>query len=441
MSHEISRKIGFWAVFAFVTGSQIGSGVFMLPLSLAPFGALSLVGWCLSGLGALMLALVFAKLCAWFPKTGGPHVYVKESFGTTFSFFTGWTYWIISWVSTTVVISACVGYLSPLFGDLCSSMRLTLEIMLVLVMMGVNFQGVRTAGNVEFFLSLLKMIPLLVIPVAALFFFKTQNFAPITASGPLEITNVISHVTLLTLWGFIGVESATTPAGEVKNPQKTIPRAVVLGTLCVALFYFINSIGIMGALPYQELAHSKAPYADVTRFMFGGNWHLIVSLIAAIVCLGTLNAWILASGQIALGLAQDGLMPSFFAKKNRKGAPVNAILISTMGIIPLLILTHNVNLADQINHVIDYSVTAFLFVYVLCCCAFLRQLWKQNIKTPIAHWIFGILALAFCLWVIFATPLNTLMIAFAFVLSGVPVYLYRKKKFVQDEYASETLTY
>lgn len=425
----MSRKIGFWPVFALVTGSQIGSGVFMLPASLAPFGAISLLGWLLSGLGAMALALVFAKLCGWFPQTGGPHVYVKQSFGASASFFTGWTYWIISWVSTTVVISASVGYLSPILGYPSDNTRLVIEIGLLIAITALNFRGVKTAGNTEFFLTLLKMIPLLLVPLAALFYFNKDNFAPITASTPLEFSHVLSQVVLFTLWGFIGVESATTPAGEVHNPSKTIPKAVIFGTLSVALFYFINSVGIMGVLPASQLANSMAPYADATQFMFGGNWHLIVSVIAAIVCIGTLNAWVLTSGQIALGLAQDGFMPPIMGKQNKHGAPMVAILVSTAGMIPLLILTLNENLAQQINSVIDYSVTAFLFVYGMCCLAFLKQLWQQKDKVPFIHWAYGLLALGFCVWVISATPAKTLLTAGAFVALGIPLYVYQKNRF------------
>src|SRR5580704_3865971 len=106
----MSQKIGFWAVFALVAGSQIGSGVFMQPASLAPFGLYGLFGWLISGAGAIALALVFAWLCANFPKTGGPCVYMQEAFGPVVGYFTGWTYWVISWVSTTVLFVAAVGY-------------------------------------------------------------------------------------------------------------------------------------------------------------------------------------------------------------------------------------------------------------------------------------------------------------------------------------------
>lgn len=107
--------------------------------------------------------------------------------------------------------------------------------------------------------------------------------------------------------GFIGLESATTPAGAVENPSKTIPRAIVLGTLTVALIYILNSLGIMGVVPSTQLMNSHAPYVDAAQVIFGGNWHLLISLLASIVCIGTLNAWMLTSSQIAFGLAQDGL--------------------------------------------------------------------------------------------------------------------------------------
>lgn len=423
----MSRKIGFWSVLALVTGSQIGSGVLMLPISLAPYGLLSLLGWLISGIGAISLALVFANLCAKYPRTGGPHAYVMETFGPTASFFTGWGYWIVSWISTPIVLTASVGYLSPLIGPFSPPVLLTLEISLLLAMTYINLRGVNTAGKAEFVLTLLKIIPLLIVPIAALTLFNKQNFA-VPGGDNFSFSTAISHIVLLTLWGFIGVESATTPAGSVENPRKTIPKAVVWGTLCVAVLYFINSLGIMGAIPGEVLASSKAPYADATRLVFSGNWHLLISLIAAIVCIGTLNAWMLASGQIALGVAQDGLLPPFFAKQNKHGAPRNALLISCAGIIPVLVLTLSDNLAAQINAIIDFSVIAFLYVYLICTCAYLKLLWQGRPHTKIWQFSYALIALAFCLYVIASTPLKTHLFASVFLLSGLPIYLVQKGK-------------
>lgn len=418
----MSRKIGFWAVFAIVTGSQIGSGILMLPVSLAPFGIYGVLGWLFSGMGAIMLALVFANLCQRFPRTGGPHVYVQETFGNTVGFFAGWTYWLISWVSTPIVITSSVGYLSPVLGVNSHLFNLVLELVLLFIITTINLKGVKTAGKMEFVLTLLKFIPLLVVPIAALSLFDIQHFTVTSQEAGQTPTKMIFYVTLLTLWGFIGVESATTPAGSVENPAKTIPRAVIFGTLSVALLYFINSVSIMGAMPGKDLMQSSAPYADIARLLFKGNWHLVISLIAAIVCIGTLNAWTLASGQIALGLAEDGLFPKFLGKCNQHGAPRNAHLIACAGIIPILVLTMSDSLAEQVNAIIDFSVAAFLFVYAICCLAYLKMLWHERQKTTFIQWCYSIGAFVFCLVIIISTPINTLGFATCFVICGIPLY-------------------
>ena len=420
----MSRKIGFWPVFALVTGSQIGSGVFMLPSNLAPYGILGLMGWVISGVGAVALALVFAKLCSWLPRTGGPHVYVNKAFGPCFAFFTGWTYWVISLVSTPVVIVASIGYLTPLIGVHSSSFNLSLEIGLIFIITLLNLRGVKAAGRAEFFLTLLKIVPLIVMPIMAFFIFNKDCFLTELPVSSGSISHSLSAVTLLTLWAFIGVESATTPAGSVENPSKTIPRAIVLGTICVAVLYFFNSLGIMGVVPGSELMNSPAPYVDAAQRIFGGNWHLIISVMASIVCIGTLNAWVLASGQISSGLAQDGLLPRFFAKKNKKEAPYYSLFMSFLGIVPLLILTSQENLARQMNMILDFSVTAFLFVYLICCLAFFKLLPRHQ-KRSLFVCVYGGVALLFCIWILYETPLKTLLISGAFTVTGIPLFLWR----------------
>lgn len=417
----MSKKLGFWSVFALVTSSQIGSGVFINPINLAQFGFYSIAGWVISALGAIMLSLVFAQLCSWFPKTGGPHVYVNEAFGSCASFFTGWTYWVISWVSSTVVVTASIGYLLPVFGIESVFIKLLLQIALIVGITALNLYGVDAAGHAEFVLNLLKIIPLVIVPIAALFYFNVNNFVIDPSISTLSVPTIISRVILITLWGFIGLESATAPAAEVENASKTIPRAVVIGTISVALIYIINSIGIMGIISGPTLMQSNAPYADAAKIIFGGNWHILISLIASCICIGSLIAWTLTSSQIALGLSNDGLMPSVFRIKNKYGVPYWGLIISCLGIIPLLILTSSKNLATQVLTIIDFSVTSFLFVYAISCLSFLKILRKKS--GNLFQYFYGIVALIFCSWVIYQTSINTLLIASLFTLSGIPIFL------------------
>jgi basic amino acid/polyamine antiporter, APA family len=429
----MSKKIGFWSVFAIVTGSQIGSGVFMLPSSLAPYGIFGLFGYLLAGCGILALCFVFASLCSKLPYTGGPHVYIQHAFGPTIGFFSGWTYWVISWVSTTAVIVTSIGCLSPFLVNYGKEWYLVLEIILLAIIAILNLRGVKVAGNAEFFLTILKFIPLIILPVIALFYFDLENLK-IDQAIKLSNSNIgiLGKVTLLTLWGFIGVETATTPAESVTNPTVTIPKAIIFGTLSVALLYILNFIGIVGAQPGSILMHSKAPYVDVAKYILGGNWHLLISIITSVVCVGTLNAWILTSGQIALGLSQDQLMPKVFGKKNKFDAPFVAIITSSLGIVPLLFCSATKTFAQQILEIIDISVTAFLFIYLLCCASFLRLLFleksKNNKKTKASSYIIGLIALVFCSWVIYETPIDTILSASLFIVSGLPLYLFWYRK-------------
>lgn len=214
---------------------------------------------------------------------------------------------------------------------------------------------------------------------------------------------------------------ATAPAGSVDNPARTIPRAVVLGTISVAVVYFINNLAIMGLINGNDLASSRAPYVDAIKIMASGNWHLIISITAFIFCVGTLNAWVLASGQVALGLAKDKLMPQFFAQRNKHGSPFWGITTSSVGTATLLILTSSNNFAKQITSIIDFSVVSFLFVYLTCSLAFLKVIVQEK---SCYKFLIGSIATTFCCWVIFETSVNTLLIASLFTASGVPLYLF-----------------
>ncbi len=422
------RKMGFWAVTSLVAGSQIGTGIFLLPASMTPFGAAGLSSWLITATGAMLLALIFARLCAQIPKTGGPHTFIEKAFGRSFGFFAAWTYWVISWLSTPMVVIAIVSYLSPLFGELHPVQNLMLQISALLLITGLNLRGVRSAGRVEFVFTLLKLLPLLLVPLAGLFFMKGSHFVPFNPTADSTI-GVMNAAALITLWGFIGVESATTPAESVENPKKTIPRAIVMGTLLVAIVYIFSSVVIMGVVPPETLAHSKAPFADAAQIIFGGNWYIFISIAASIVCLGTLNAWVLTSGQIALGAAYDGHLPKFFTVKNSHGAPKWGLIISSLGIIPVLVLTMNHSLIERINFMIDVCVTAFLFIYALSVLSYLKLFWK-NKETGAVNAVgiaIGTGALIFCGWALYASGIKMVALASCVTLTGLPIYLWKNR--------------
>lgn len=422
-------KIGFWSLFAIVMGSQVGSGFFVIPSVIAKFGSLSLLGFAISGVGAISLTLVLSKLSSWTAKTGGPHTFANVAFGRDVAFFTGWTYWVISWASTSVIVVAAIGYLTPIIGESSHVIYLSLEIALLMVVTALNCQGVKTAGIWEFVFALFQLIPLLVMPIAALYFAErggsslTYNYAMPEKIEPETIGNLV----LVTFWCFIGLESGTTTAGSVHNPKKTIPRATVVGTLVVLFIYLINSFCIMKAVSIEALTSSKTPYVDIVKLIFGEGMQIPISLISSIICIGALNAWTLVSGQISLGLAEDKFLPRFFAKKNIHSAPYIGLMISGTGIISILILTSHSSISHQISNIIDLSVNAFIFVYLVCIFAFFKLLWlKKSYK--LRYLFYGIIACVFCFWILWQHPVLTMAASF-YIISGLPIYCYNMRKY------------
>jgi basic amino acid/polyamine antiporter, APA family len=423
----MSKKLHFRSVVALVIGSQIGSGIFLLPTSLAPFGAISLFGWLTSGCGAILLALVFGQLSMRISKGGGPHVYIEQAFGRRAAFFTAWTYWLISWASSIAVIVAAIGYLSSLVNISGPILTLALEIAIVTGITAINIRSASLAGSCEVFLTFLKCAPLILIPIAGFFFIKTEHFT--FPQGPSFFSS-LNTSSLLTFWGFIGLETATTAAGIIEKPTQTIPRAIIVGTLIVAAIYFLNSFAVMGVLPSSVLMNSQAPYVDAAKVMFGGSWHCMIALAAFISCIGTLNAWVLTSGQIAAEASKEGLFPSFFAKSNKSGSPYISLLIALVCTQILLFLTLTPNILQQLNTIIDLSVSIFLFIYLACGFAFLKMLFQKQITSerPKLYAMIALLACLFCIWVLAFTSWKNLLLCSLFVISGLPIYLWQRKK-------------
>jgi APA family basic amino acid/polyamine antiporter len=422
----MAKKLHFHSVVALVIGSQIGSGIFLLPTSLAPFGAVSLFGWLASGIGAILMALVFAQLSMRTSQGGGPHVYIEKAFGRKAAFFTAWTYWVISWASSIAVIIASIGYLSSLISISGPVMTLGLEIFLVTIITTINIRSASLAGFFEIFLTFLKCAPLILIPIVGFFFIKSEHF---TFPKEPSFFSSLNSSSILAFWGFIGLETATTAAGIIDKPTQTIPRAVILGTSIVATIYFFNSFSIMGILPASVLENSQAPYVDAAKVLFGGSWHCMIAVAAFISCIGTLNAWVLTSGQIAAEAAKKGLFPSIFARSNREGAPYVSLLIALVCTQLLLFLTLTPNILKQLNMIIDLSVSIFLFIYMACGLAFLKMLFTKQIisEKPKLYTLIAILACSFCVWILAFTSWSNLLLCSLFVISGLPIYFWQRK--------------
>lgn len=328
-------RFGLPTATALVMGNIIGGGIFMLPAAVAPYGTVSLLAFAVLTVGAIALALVFGKLARRNPRTGGPYVYAREAFGDFAGFLSAWSYWITTWVSNAALAVAAVGYLDVLL-PIQHSKLLTIGAALLLQWLPAlaNLAGTRYVGAVQIVSTVLKFIPLALVAVGGLFFFNPAKMGPFDASGSGWVGGMTASAAIL-LFSYLGVESAAMSAGQVRDPERNVGRASVLGTTGAAVVYLLGTLAVFGTVAHSQLLHSSAPFSDAVNVMFGGSWGGSVIAVAALVSMtGALNGWTLLAAQAPYAAARDGLFPAVFAVEKR-GVPVYGVLIS-VGLASLL---------------------------------------------------------------------------------------------------------
>jgi APA family basic amino acid/polyamine antiporter len=394
--------------------------------TLAVYGSISLFGWIITSIGAILLSLVFAQLSARIPKTGGPYLYAREAFGDTVGYYVCWGYWMLSWISNPTLAIAVVGYISVLSGGLSPWTHFVLEFLILSGFTLFNLLGLKITGRTELFITTLKILPLLLVPLVGIFFINTDNFSHINTSG-LPFGTALNTVAFLTLWEFVGLETGTVPAGQVYNASKTVPRATIIGTTLAAIVYIMGTVVVMGVVSPQELIVSKAPYADAAQAIFGGNWGTPVALAAIVTCLGSLNGWLIVVGRIPYGAAHDGLFPEIFKKRTHHGTPYWGVLISSLCTMPFLLMSLQNTLLEQFQFIVEIAVTLILLVYAISVLAYFKLLWREKRFTA-TQLLIGIGALMFSLWALWAVSLKMIGLSLLLLLFGVPMHLWIKRE-------------
>jgi len=425
-THFVNDKVGLWPMISLVTGNLVGSGVYLLPAALAVYGTISLLGWVLTSLGAIFLSLIFARLSSKLPKTGGPYIYAREAFGDTVGFYVCWGYWVLSLISNPTLAIGAVGYISVLYGGFSPMTNFLLEAGILLFFTMFNLLGIRITGRTELFITLIKVLPLLIIPFIGLFFIDLNNFTHVNTSG-LSFGNALNSAAFMTLWGFVGLETGTVPAGQVYNASKNVPLATIIGTTIAATIYILGTAVVMGVVSAQDLMASKAPYADAAQAIFGGSWGTPVAIAAIISCLGTLNGWLIVVGRIPYGAAHDGIFPEIFKRRTPHGTPYWGVLISSSCAIPFLFMSLQSSLLEQFNFIVEIAVTLILVVYTVCVLAYFKLLWAEK-KLGILQIFIGLGGLSFSLWALWAASLKMVLFSLVLVILGIPMHLWMKRQ-------------
>lgn len=440
--NHLKRELGLTAATAIVVGNMIGSGIFTSPQSLAQVSnpLTTVIAWIITGIGSVLLALSFANLGTKYPETGGPIVYTNKAFGEFTAFIVAWTFWIGSWIGNAAIITAIIRYLTPFFPILSENGLVSFLVSSVFLwtMTYINYKGVKEAGVVSIVTTTLKLLVILVFVIIAVYGFNPEYLTTYSSSEVTGFGSLPSAIAV-TLWSFVGLESAVMSGGEIKNPEVNIKRSTVLGTIFASIIYILLSVLSMGGLSQAELAISDAPLSAIINSITGGTWGgAFISLGIVISAAGAASGWILTTGRAAYAAGKDGLFPKFFSKIHPKyKTPTTALLISSACTNLLLILNYVSSLTEAFDFMINLATLSFIPAYALSACAEIILTYKSGNKLTFSrfmkHSFFSLLAFIYAVYIIYGSGPVSAMWVFILMLVGIPFYVYKKLQDKNDD--------
>lgn len=408
-----SRMLGKWMSLAMVVGSMIGSGIYLLPTTLAPFGYNLVIAFLVTGFGTMCLAYSLARLAAAIP--GGPFAYVTRAFGDTAAFLTLWSYMIsqITGVAAvSVAVAGALGHVFPSVGSGPGLIAVALGSIGILTI--VNWGGARSAGALQVVATLIKIVPLLAVVVFVVVHFASGQ--PLQQLEPTPIgVPAIAVAGALMLFSLTGFEAAAVTARVTRNSTSTVPMATIVGTGFTAIIYLLSTVAALMLLPSVVAAKSGAPFADAIAPIMGSVAGMSVAVIAAVSAFGTGNSLLLFGAEVARTIADAGDLPPIFRKTNRVGAPGGALLISA-GIAALLVLaSSSKNFVALYVFITLVSTVAALVLYSVCAAAALKL-------KVVGKWtIIGFIAIVYSLAMFVGAGWEATLWGFGLALAGLPV--------------------
>lgn len=416
------RELGFWMCTALVVGNVIGMGIFVLPASLAPFGYTALAGWVLTVAGCLVLARVFASLAREMPQADGPYVYIRAQFGDGAAFIAIWCYWVSLWITNASLATGVVGYLVASMPQVGAVHPALLALALLWLFVAINWFGARAGGGVQVLTTVLKLVPMVVVIALGAWFAitapKTFMARPVVSPsgvGPLLAASTIA------LFAMLGLESATVPSGKVRDPERTIPRATLVGTLIAGLIYVAISAIPLLILPQAQVAASGAPFVDLIDHWFGAGSGRWLGLFVVISGLGALNGWTLLTGELTRSMSAQGVMPAVLRRDNAYGAPGMALVLSGALASVMVAMNYSKSMVEGFTFLTTVVTAANLPLYLFSALALARM----GGRAHALRWNFLVLGLLGTFYSVIAfvgVGGKPFLWALALAVAGLPVY-------------------
>ncbi|MBV8046482.1 MAG: putrescine-ornithine antiporter [Paludibacterium sp.] len=428
-----SSKMGVVGLTILVAVNMMGSGVILLPANLARVGSITILSWIVSAIGAMAISYSFAQCSFYVTRAGGMSAYAEEAHGKSSFFMASYTYYLSLAIANVAIAISVIGYLTPFFPWLAKSpINTCIGVILTLWVTTIaNFGGARITGQISS-ISVWGVI----IPVASLAFFGWFWFHPALFIHAWNIQHkpigtAISSGISLTLWAFLGMESACANSEAVENPKKNVPIAVLAGTGIATVIYILSTSAIQGIIPNNELANAAAPFGLAFAKIFSPSIGDTITLLAVAACAGSLLGWQFTIAQVSKAAAENGLFSTLFSEVNTKDVPIKGMVLITAIQSLIALMTISPDLNQQFNILVNLAVFTNVvpFIFSLSALPTIMKRHAVSAQVYMKSTFIVMVALGFSLYGIASTGTDAVFWGGLVMLLGYVIYGFRAHRF------------
>ena len=404
MAAAPQKKMNLVQLTFIVAVNMMGSGIIMLPTNMAQVGAISLLSWIVTALGSMAIAYGFAQAGLFNQREGGMSAYAEDAYGKPGYFTVFYLYFLSLAIGNVAIAISALGYLATFFPLLSSTPITTCigVIALLWITTVANFGGPSVTGRIGSVTVWGVILPVGLLSLIGWFWFKTDTFAAAWNPKGMSLLEGMGSSISLTLWAFLGMESAAQNSAAVENPKRNVPLACMFGTLGAAVIYILSTTVIQGIVPNAELAKSTGPFGLAYAKMFNPTIGSIIMALAVMACLGSLLGWQFTIAQTGKAAADERMFPAFFAKVNRMGAPITGMIV--LGIVQSLLALSTISptLSEQFSALVNLAVVTNVVPYIIALSALMVMMqtagvaqtaYRRNVVVAVIAMLYSVYAI------------------------------------------------
>jgi putrescine:ornithine antiporter len=407
------KKMNLMQLTFIVAVNMMGSGIIMLPTNMAQVGAISLLSWLVTAVGSMAIAYGFAQAGLFNQRPGGMAAYAEDAYGKDGYFQVFFLYFLSLAIGNVAIAISAVGYLATFFPSMSSTPITTCISVIGLLWLTTfaNFGGPSVTGKIGSVTVWGVIIPVGFISLLGWFWFSKDTFAAAWNPQGLSIGEGMGSSISLTLWAFLGMESAAQNSAAVENPKRDVPLACMFGTLGAAVVYVLSTTVIQGIVPNEELAASTGPFGLAYAHMFNPTVGSIIMALAVIACLGSLLGWQFTIAQTGKSAADERMFPAFFSKVNAVGAPITGMIV--LGVVQSLLALSTISptLSEQFSALVNLAVVTNVIPYVVALSALMVMMKSAKVDEGVykRNVFIAFIAMAYSVFALYASGMEAVM--------------------------------